>query len=532
MNSMRLIFLIGLSLFFSVLKKDAKAQNEANIWIVGDDFGIDFNFKKFSVFDRSTFAEEGTSDVGGASASICNASTGELLFYTEGRNVWNSDFRIMPNGGEIIGTTRFGATQSVLILPYPDKQEWYFLFSARSSNDSIVYNEATENYETVPTGLYYSLIDMQLDGGKGDVIASNKNMLLQDSNSNLITAVPKPNSNSYWLITCEYVESRFAIYPVTPDGIGAPKYSDFGFLYEEASFSGCVKPSPDGSKLVFLAGNKSKPNEDPTILNAVTLYDLDPINGAVSNGRVLGEYPNTISASFSPDNTKLYVSHFRESDSPIYSIFPPLLQFDLETGSLEDIIASETSIEWDIASQVNIPIPSLALQLAPDGRLYNAGYAYTRNDQEDWQRVIFYLDNPNLKGNATQPGFRFLNSPNNVSTDNEVDYSPDLLFPNFPQSYFNELEPIDNFITTGECDSAEFTLVLNPVEDFASIVADNESCLLPATVKVYNSLGQLLNETRIINQMTQLDFKNYAAGLYFLVIEANFKASTFKVIKR
>lgn len=515
------------------ISNEIKAQKEANVWIVGDNFGINFNFKKFSVFDRSTFLKEGEYRFSGTSASICDSSTGDLLLYTEGRNVWNRNFQIMPNGKDIIGSTRFGTTQSALVLPYPGKKDLYYLFSARSFEDSI-FIIGGETFEIVPTGLYYSIVDMQLDEGKGDVVASSKNILLQDKNTNLITAVPKPNSNSYWLITCEYVGSRLAIYPVTADGIGTPTYSYLELLYGYESFSGCIKPSPDGKKLVFLPDNESRAstNSEPNILNPVELYDFDPINGVISNKRTLGWYPNLVSASFSPDNTKLYISHFNESDAPNYSDFPPLLQFDMEAGSLQDIIASETAIEWETDSGIVTPVPSYTLQLAPDGRLYNAGYTFLSVNNHK-QRVIFYLDKPNLKGSAAQASFRFLDSPNNTFPDGVIGFTPDFLFPNFAQHYFNHIMPVDNFIEPGECDSARFIIAPNPVADFILITASNESCLLPANVRAYNSLGQLLHEATIVDpDSTQLDFRNYAAGMYLLVIENTKKAFAFKLIKK
>ena len=440
----------------------------------------------------------------------------------------------MPNGRDIIGSTFFGATQTALILPYPNRQGQYYLFSARSFEDSITFVEETQTSEIVPTGLYYSVVDTRIDGGKGDIVVSSKNTLLHNDNTGLITAVPKPSSKDYWLITCEYTKSRLVVYPVTSRGIGKPKYLDLELLYGEDDIQGCIKPSPDGKKLVFLTGNRSRLSQgtDPIILYPIELYDFDPANGIISNRRTLGEYPNLVSASFSPDNTKLYISHFRESNSPNYSDFPPLLQFDLAAGTVNDIIASKTSIAWNTDFRVDTPIPSYTLQLAPDGRLYNAGYTILSNGQNNRQSVIFYLDKPNLKGNAVEPSLRFMDSPNNTFLNAEgISFSPQLLFPNFPQSYFNGLEPVNNFVVTSECQDAGFKLSNNPTEDFISIIADSESCLLPAMATVYSSLGQMLDEIEVVSKSTHLDFRWYSTGMYLLTIRTKEKASTFKVLK-
>ena len=72
------------------------AQKEANVWITGDDYGLDFNYGRFRVFDREAFG----SNVAATSVSISDKKTGELLFYSDGANVWDKNFNIMPNGGD------------------------------------------------------------------------------------------------------------------------------------------------------------------------------------------------------------------------------------------------------------------------------------------------------------------------------------------------------------------------------------------------------------------------------------------------
>lgn len=99
-------------------------------------------------------------------ASVCNKE-GELQFFTEGVNVYSSDGFKMPNGiqladNEVNSDFNHGLPdfQNVLVLPKQDK-EYYILYQSQSDfafeNDYWVY---TDN-------LYYSVVDMEQQNGKG-----------------------------------------------------------------------------------------------------------------------------------------------------------------------------------------------------------------------------------------------------------------------------------------------------------------------------------------------------------------------------
>lgn len=96
-----------------------------------------------------------------------------------------------------------------------------------------------------------------------------------------------------------------------------------------------------------------------------------------------------------------------------------LYQFDLEAGTIEDIIASRVSIEWNWVPRSErldeiIPLPSCILQLAPDGKLYNCAATLQNNANGNRQRILYFLGRPNEKGVDCKPSFRFLDSPNNI----------------------------------------------------------------------------------------------------------------------
>jgi hypothetical protein len=57
------------------------------------------------------------------SATVSDPRTGNLLFYTDGRDIWDATHRLMPNGTGLLGHT--SSTQTSLIVPAPGDDSLY-----------------------------------------------------------------------------------------------------------------------------------------------------------------------------------------------------------------------------------------------------------------------------------------------------------------------------------------------------------------------------------------------------------------------
>lgn len=128
-----LLIIINLSLF---------AQKEANIWYFGYNAGLDFNSGEPQVTTNNmvhTFM---------GTAVICD-STGNLLFYCDGRRVYNRLHNIMIDGDNLFDDD-YLATQRVLIVKLPGSDNLYYIFcvgrGSYGMNDEL--------------GLWYSIVDM------------------------------------------------------------------------------------------------------------------------------------------------------------------------------------------------------------------------------------------------------------------------------------------------------------------------------------------------------------------------------------
>ena len=78
-------------LFFLLFASNSFAQLQNNNWIFG--YGGSVNFS--GVNPVSSLVSISSNE---QTASVSDPITGQLLFYTDARNVWNANNQVMPNG--------------------------------------------------------------------------------------------------------------------------------------------------------------------------------------------------------------------------------------------------------------------------------------------------------------------------------------------------------------------------------------------------------------------------------------------------
>jgi PKD repeat protein len=309
-------------LFSLIYSNNAHAQKECNIWYFGNGAGLDFNSgAPVSINGGMIYTSEGC-------ATVCDTS-GAILFYSDGMSVWNKNHQVMPNGSGLTGD--ISSTQSATIVKDPGAPGIYYIF-------------------TTYTTLNYSIVDMSLNGGLGDITAS-KNIFLMNG-SEKICAVKHANGNDVWIIMHEALTDGFNAFLLTASGVNmVPVHSNSGL--PDNGLYGQMKVSPTGTKIAAGLYNNGA---------TISLCDFDPATGIVSNGFGLTA-PNivqTYGLEFSPDGTKLYTS----GESGWYSV----TQFDMNAGTQAAIIASATIVGTSVS---NMPV---GMQLGPDRKIYIALY--------------------------------------------------------------------------------------------------------------------------------------------------------------
>jgi gliding motility-associated-like protein len=353
---MKKLFFIGF--LWLILAMQAKGQNEENIWTFGSRAGLDFTTLLPTSSPNNLFPGLG----GGA--SICNAS-GQLLFYSNGFWVWDRDHHIMPElTGGISGytmptATSVGypplmpwigghATQEAAICNAPGQQGKYYLFSLCNNGQ-----------------LFYSMIDMNLNAGKGGIINGKKGIFITGNLAEKMTVVKGCNNN--WLVVRSLNHNQYQAYEINDTGIiTTPVISSVGQLPVSWYKCGVIKFSPNGLKMIA-ACNQSNKN-----IGGLELYDFNPITGILSNATVL-DSSSTLGyyygACFSPDNTKLYASTSAFAHGGIF-YYGKVRQFNLSLPTFPAIIASNTVVYAD-----NVYQPGFLgdLKRGKDGKIYVGG---------------------------------------------------------------------------------------------------------------------------------------------------------------
>jgi PKD repeat protein len=348
-------------------------QRQADYWYFGAGAGLNFfNGNPTVLFDGQMYAEEGC-------ATVSN-EFGNLLFYSNGVNIWARNHTIMPNGSGLNGD--IGSTQSVHIVPRPGSTTIYYVF--------------TTDKEGGPDGLQYSEVDMTLNSGFGDVVSTAKNIPLQTPVSEKLTALMHGNQCDVWLIAHGWENNTFYAYLITSQGLQTtPITSAVGTIVGSTGgvgtatqAGGQLKASPLGDRLA-MAIRGSNPTSSGAGVQAFEVYDFDNFSGVVGNPITLATSTNPNQAisnpygvEFSPNGSKVYMS----------SIFDNIYQFDLEAGSTTDIINSRQSLINN--NQQN---QYYALQLAPNRKIYVAkGFSSSLGVIENPDETIptaFYIGN-------------------------------------------------------------------------------------------------------------------------------------------
>jgi gliding motility-associated-like protein len=311
-----------------------KGYRNANKVLVGSNY-TGFDFKTYTPFISMQSSPE-------QAAAVSDSATGELLFYTgailgsSGGTIWDKNHTVMPNGTILGGG---GTTaQGSLIVPAIDSPDLYYVFSL--------------NYQGVRPGLYYSVVDMRLNNGLGDVVPGKKDILLDDGSlSEAMVAIPGNNCD-VWVVVHAFDQPVFKAYRVTAHGIDTPVVSRAGLemtrIVDKGQYSMCfMSVSPDRKLLALnnnyttLADNGHTLPPDWKHVSGTHLFTFDYWTGKVDNYLRVHSYSIGTGIVFSPDGKKLYTVN-RDFGSPR----PPttLRQYDVSVYDSTTIANSVVDI--------------------------------------------------------------------------------------------------------------------------------------------------------------------------------------------
>lgn len=301
-----------------------RAQKEGFNWYFANKVGITFNTTPPSLLtDGALNTVEGCATI--------STKAGRLLFYTDGISVWDSTHNLMPNGTGLKGNS--SSTQSGIIVPKPNDPNIYYIFTVTDV--------------AKPDGLCYSVVDMRLNSGKGNVVAVSKNTRLKSPVCEKISAANNGSGTGYWVVAHKYNSDSILSYSVTENGVNhTPVASSTGVPITTLTTStiGYLKVSPDGKRLAYV--NYSNPT--------AVVANFDNMTGKVSN--VWGfSFNDGYGLEFSQTSNYLYLADLRDKK---------IFQYDLTQTTKNDFLASKYEV---FGTNSNAPA---SLQLGPDGKIY------------------------------------------------------------------------------------------------------------------------------------------------------------------
>lgn len=300
-------------------------------------------------------------------------------YVNNGYKVFDRQGNPFPHGniftnGYSIATDNVGAP---IVVPYPGNPNKYLLFYCLDNS------------------LRYSVIDMSLHNGYGDIDPAQKDIQLTGYNEIIgykMTTVRGCN-HTIWLVAKSATDNNYLSFRINSEGIDTiPVLSPVATLPTGAYKVTDHKPggllNASNNNLLLAAATEG----------GIELYDFEPCSGRLKNPRII----DTLKAygiCFSPDDTKLYVSH----NIPFWTVLTQgeIYQYDLSSGQPAVIAASRTLVMrnpvYMIVGVLTIPHtgPFGAIKPGLDGRLYiSKNSDFELSPQAPPGSAYYYLDDP------------------------------------------------------------------------------------------------------------------------------------------
>ena len=464
-----------LPLLIFALMSDGFAQEQTNNWYFGLNAGLNFSTAIPFAQLGSLNTIEGT--------TVSSDSVGNLNFYSDGVSVWDKNGAVMPNGSGLYGNV--STTVSALSVPHPGNPNLHFLFTLDEAGGT--------------NGFCYSVVDMSLQGGNGDVTL--KNIPVQTNVTEKMTAVRQAGTSNTWVTVHEWGTDAFYSYLVTPSGLQTtPVISHAGLVhaidpnlqnkYGQMKFNTC------GNQLALTIG----------YMDTVQVFDFDPATGMFSNPITLPLGDHGYGIEFSQNGSMLYTTRYNTGTG-----YAEILQYDLSSGNEATIIASMNIISSN-TSGTNF---YYAMQLGVDEKIYVA---------VSWSPFLGVIANPDIYG----PGCAF----NAMGIDVDPTFAgaqSAIGLPAFVQSYFvGEIVCVyPNALYEMEEPEISITPTISHDGFFLQGNAENEKLMF----QLYDSCGRLIQQLNSISGNGFYFGQNLNAGYYLVKVHNSKSAKSFRLIR-
>ena len=473
-----------LLLFLIVSFSETFAQQNDNVMVLGYRYGVNGPIPTldFTYGSPDTGAYFSPIDMFEGNASICD-SAGLMMMYTNGISLVNRFQQIIP-GSDLFNADQFNTAYNISYYPFP--QIAIIIPSPGQNGIYSIFHTGINIYPgnlIQPGVLSYSIVDMNMNGGSGQMILKNQPLLSNVLSFSSLQAVKHANGRDWWIVVHEYLTNKFFSSLVTPAGIQSSIQSQAGPVIN-TGFNGQSTFSPDGTKFAF-ADNDS---------NFLALYSFDRCDGIFTYDTIIRKNVNVngynfSGCSFSPDNHFLYASDLLH-----------LYQYDVTSGNVpssEKLIATTDLFPDPYPSYFNHHCSG------PDGKIY-----FSTGNACAHLHVINEPNNADTNCNFVQHQQKIINYGNTVPT-----------FPNYRLgALHNSLcDSLPTTIASGELLSRVLKIYPNPSSFNLNVELENSN-LEKQELKITDLSGKLIFQSEFQHK-TIVDISNFQNGIYFLSVK-------------
>jgi hypothetical protein len=302
---------------------------------------------------------------------VCSDSLGKALFSSNGISIQNAKHSVMQGGDTINPGYEWGKFKDdsypgnnwITGVPAPGLSDYYYLLHLAEYPDFVL-----NDFFFSP--LYYSLLDMNANGGLGRVV--KKNQVIAQGSLISPTLVKHGNGRDWWLMTAQLNDPSVWVYLISPSGISGPYIQQAGPPFPKDEGGANPLFTPDGNTYIR-----------PDGINGPRIYDFDRCTGQLSNLRIV-PYTSPFynyALAVSPNSRYLYGASMTE-----------LVQYDLQSV---DIGASmDTVAMYDgFGTPGSIDMTGFfQATLGPDAKIYFATTGTTT--------ALHLINRPDLPGTA------------------------------------------------------------------------------------------------------------------------------------
>jgi hypothetical protein len=481
----------------------AQTNKAGNNWLLGRYMGT-YNFKGDTSMPSFKYRQPKVpfAALDESGSCISDSATGALLFFSNGKKIYDSLGNLMHNGDSIAigkqGNLNSAINQSNIILP--KKGNTFYQFNTQMSDSELYYGVG--GIVGYATQLRYSIVDMSANNGLGAVV--QKNRLVTDTGRmrmNGIQAVRHANGVDWWVVTLGFGRNRVPhsyVFTtlVTPDSVYPMQEqlisTDTTNTYQG---DGRVSFSTDGNQIAIVTASRND-----------CIGNFNRCNGTISNIRTIPPIDSGLQgistfldAVWSPNGRYLYVNQIS-----------CIVQLDTWSSDPDWdqslVLGFDTNVGQYLSAYGH-------MALAPDGRIYIG----------NWGAPNLYLQGigkPDLPKAACQPLIRVLRAPYQLISYSAGDYT-DRFVGDIPNISNYTLGADPNYdincwplaITQPQVQQAALVVYPNPAKDLLHI---SNTALTVNTYTMYNVQGDMVLEGNLVQGQGVVSVASLANGVYVL----------------